>query len=33
MEKELEEPEEVISSSWTLALELGWSRQEIPAKY
>jgi len=33
IEKELEEPEEVMSSSWTLAFELGRSRQERPAKY
>lgn len=33
IEKELEEPEEVLSSSWTQAFELGWSRQEVPAKY
>jgi hypothetical protein len=33
IEEQLEEPEEVISSSWTQALEHGWSRQEILAKY
>jgi hypothetical protein len=33
IEKESEEPEEVIPSRWTKAFELGWSRQETPTKY